>query len=81
MKIRLKLYRSYQVASEWCLKPLLYFKDAWRFVNSELCKSLAPSTLFASACLTKEQKENSKNTENTKTQPAFNKCGIVDGSL
>ena len=73
LKMRLKLYRSYKVAGEWCLKPFWHFKDAWRFVISEFCESLAPSTLFASACLTKKQKENSESTENTKAQTALNK--------
>ena len=73
LKIRLKLYRCHEVAGEWCLKPFSRFKDAWRFVISELCKSLAPPTLFASACLTKKQRENSKSTKSTKAQPALNK--------
>ena len=68
LKMRFKLYRCYKVACEWCFKPFLNLKDAGRCVASELCKPLAPSTLFASACLTKKQKENSNSTEDTKSQ-------------
>ena len=73
LNMRLKLYRCYKVACEWCFKPFLNFKDAGRSAISELCKPLVPSTLFASACLSKKQKENSKSTKDTKTQPALNK--------
>ena len=73
LKMRFKLYRCYNVTCEWCLKPLLNLKNARWFVISELCKRLAPSTLFAGACLSKKQKENSKRAENAKAQPALNK--------
>ena len=73
LKMRLKLYRCYKVACEWLLKPFLNLKYAGRSIVLELCKPLAPSTLLASASLTKKQKENRKGTKNTKTQPALNK--------
>ena len=71
LKMRLNLYRCYKVACEWFLKPFLNLKYAGRSVVLELCKPLA-STLFASASLTTKQKENSKGTKHTKTQPALN---------
>ena len=73
LKMRLKLYRCYKVACEWSSKPLSNLKYAGRSVVFELCKPLAPSTLFASASLTNKQKENSKGAKRTKTQPALNK--------
>ena len=66
LKMRLKLYRCHKVAREWLIKPFLNLKDAWMFAILELCKPLAPSTLFASAGLTEKQKENSKGTKHTK---------------
>ena len=60
LKVSFKLYRCYKVASEWRFKPFLNLKNARRFVISELCKLLAPSTLFASASLSKKQKRKQK---------------------
>ena len=71
--MRLKLYRCYKVACDWLLKPFFNLKDTGMSVVFKFCKTLAPSSLFASASLTKRQEENSKGTEHTKTQPALNK--------
>ena len=74
LKMRLRLYRCYKVACEWCFKPFLNLRDARRSVASELCKPVAPSSmLFANECLAKKQEDNSKSTEDTKAQSALNK--------
>ena len=78
LKMRLKLHRCYKVACEWYLKPFLNLKDARRSVISELCKPLASTTLFASACLSKKQKENSKGTKKRENPTCTQQ---MDGSL
>ena len=60
LEMRLKLYRCYKVACEWLLKPFLNLKYIGTSVVFELCKPLAPSTLFASASLTKSKNKTAR---------------------